>query len=182
MKKGKTETIDMFGPDNVLAQSKKDTMDKAWLKGCDCPVCGQFVKVYLRTITSTMAHQMIHAWRVFGVGQWFHLSHVVMGGTGAGDFAKLEYWGLVEHQHHEAGKDGKRMGGMWRITERGAEFIQGNVTVRSHVAVYNGKALDFKGDQITVRDALGSRFDYKALMAPAGLPPSQGSQQERAGV
>lgn len=170
---GKVETIDMFGPANVLAQARKDTMAQAREKGCSCPVCGQFVKIYHRTITSTMARQLIHAFHCYGTGQWFHVKNVVLGGSGVGDFPKLEHWGMIEHQHHDKGEEGKRTSGIWRITQKGEDFIHARATAPKYAVLYNALLLEHAGDQISIRDALGEAFDYAKLMAgtPADATP-----------
>lgn len=169
-------TIDMFGAENALVQAKQDTMQKARDKGCSCPVCGQFVKVYNRTITSTMAHQLIYAFHTLAeAGQWFHVRHVVMGGSGVGDFPKLEHWGLIQRQHHQAGDDGKRTSGLWRITEKGIDFIHGRITVPKYALIYNATFLEHAGDPITIKDALGKKFDYNELMAPAMTSQAAGA-------
>jgi len=50
----------------VIEIKKQDVMDKARHKGADCPVCGQFVKVYKRTINASMAAQLARAYKKFG--------------------------------------------------------------------------------------------------------------------
>lgn len=173
-------TIDIFGGDYTLAQVKKQTMEKAQDKGCECPVCGQFVKVYARTITSTMARQLIYAWHMYGDGQLFHVKHLVMGMSGVGDFPKLEHWGMISQQWHQVGDEGKRTSGLWRITDRGAEFLKGELAVPKYVFLYNaikrGESVD---ETITIRDAPGKKFNYVELMAPAR---AHGSHAALAGV
>lgn len=140
----------------VMAEAKKD--------GCECPICGQFVKVYKRTIHATMARQLISAYRKNGT-QFFHLSDVVSEGlTGAGDFSKLEMWGLIAGQQHIKGEDGKRTSGIWRITDDGVAFLQGLSSVKKYAVVYNGRCIDMTGEPISITDALGKNFDYLELM------------------
>ena len=165
---GKVETLEMFGTDHSLALVKKKTMDAARDKGCDCPVCGQFVKVYRRTITSTMARQLIHVHNLFGLDEWFHTRHTTMGGSSAGDFSKLEYWGLINRMPHAAGEDGKKSSGMWKVTLDGGRFLNGFVGVQKYALVYNGKALSFEGESISIQSALGDKFDDGELMQPVG--------------
>lgn len=175
MAKGKDDTLFMFGHDVALDTAKKEAMAAARGEGCSCPVCGQFVKVYNRTITSTMARQLIHAWRCHGLA-WFHTRDVVMQGSGAGDFSKLEFWGLIEAQPHKSGEDGKKSCGWWRITDVGLQFIKGESSQPRWAAIYNNTLLEKLGESITIRDALGQAFDYGVLMGwkpAAPLPASQ---------
>lgn len=170
MAKGKTETIDMFGVENAQTILKRETMAKAAMDGCSCPTCGQFVKVYNRTITSTMARQLIHAWRCHGAGKWFHTRDVVMDSSGAGDFSKLEFWGLIEKSKAKPEDDFKRTSGLWRVTDKGAAFIAGDLSLPRHAAIYNNKLLDFIGPDEGIKEALGNRFNYRELMGWAKKP------------
>lgn len=165
VKQEKIETIDMFGGGFGLDTLKKETMAKAHDKGTICPCCEQFVKVYYRTINSTMAHQLIYAYHTLAdPAQWFHARTVVMGSASAGDFSKLEYWGLIQRQHHNAGDDGKKASGLWRITPKGIEFLKGRIAVPKYAVVYNAKVIGHEGEETTCRDALGTKFDYNELM------------------
>jgi len=147
---------------NSIVSAIGDTMEKARGKGCDCPVCGQFVKVYRRTINKAMARQLSQAYRKFGVGQEFHISDVFPGG--GGDFAKLRYWGLIteiENSDHN-----KKSSGKWYVTFSGAAFLKGTASVSKYVLIYNGKFLDFEGlAPITFKECLGKDFDYHELMS-----------------
>lgn len=145
----------------------KKEMAKSKAEGCECPVCGQFVKVYNRSINSTMARQLIKAYREHG-REWFHTRDVVLDGSaGAGDFAKLQLWALIEPQEHEKGQDGKRTSGMWRITETGESFIKGRIHRAKHISIYNNEIEGYSEARVYIKDALGNKFDYNKLMGPA---------------
>lgn len=168
MGKVKAETINMFGPEFELAHIKKDTMRKALNKGCRCPVCDQFVKVYSRTINCTMARQLIAAYKEFGVGQFFHVSKLVLpGSASAGDFPKLLHWGLIQGVPHAPGEDAKRTAGLWAVTQAGSDFINDRLTVPKYAVLYNTQLLELTGEEIGIQVALGKKFDYNELMAPA---------------
>lgn len=163
-------TLDMFGGEHAMAQARRETMDKAKQKGTECPCCGQFVKVYRRTINSTMARQLITAHGMHAEG-WFHTRDVVLADSaGAGDFSKLECWGLIYRQPHVQGEEGKRTSGMWKITDKGRDFIAGRVTVPQYAYIYNGNLLELGGVDIHIEHALGKKFDYREIM---GWVPSQ---------
>lgn len=171
---GKEETIDMFGADNALAVAKRETMEKARDKGCSCPVCGQFVKVYKRPITSTMARQLIRAYHSYGAGPWFHAKNVIMGGSSTGDFAKFEYWGMIQRQNQQPGTDNKKTSGLWRITPSGEQFVLRQITAPKYAVIYNAQLLELAGDEVTIADALGTSFNYNELMQAVGLASQAG--------
>lgn len=168
--------IDIFSSDNAMKVARLDTMEKARGKGASCPCCGQFVKVYRRTINSTMARQLIAAYQRHGAGNWFHTRDVVLTDTaGAGDFSKMEYWGLIARDMaHVQGDDGKRTSGMWKITQIGAEFIEGKALVAQYAFVYNGQLLELAGPMVSIQTALGNQFDYRHIMGWTAAPQMYG--------
>lgn len=139
-----------------------------WLRahineGVRCPCCGQLVKQYHRPINAGMAHSLITMYRTAG-RDWQHIPTTI--GGHSREEGKLRYWGLIEEQL-ERREDGGRAG-WWRVTELGEQWILGQVTVPSHVVIYNGRCRWLEGDPISVVDALGNRFDYRALMDGVG--------------
>lgn len=147
---------------------------RAWLRehtvmpgGTRCPACGQHAQVYRRVLNSNMARLLIRAYRSHGQ-EWFHGPTALRDGTG--DLAKLGHWGLVR-ESTEARADGGRAG-WWQITDAGVAFIRTGATVPSHILLYDGVLLGRDGHPITIRDALGERFDLAELMAEgAGVAP-----------
>ena len=55
----------------------------------------------------------------------------IIGYDGAGEFAMLRFWGLIE----EHGKL------KWRITTKGVDFIFGRLSVQKYVYIYNNEIL-----------------------------------------
>ena len=90
-------------------------------------------------------------------------------GSGAwGDFGKLALWGFSKERAKDPRDTTRRTSGVWRITQRGIEFVCGVLRVPSHVWIYNNQSLGFTGDSISVLEALGRRFDYAELMRTGG--------------
>ena len=157
---------DLFEQETELQREKRRVFAEAQEEGCHCPLCGQFVKVYKRKITSTMARQLLQFYKLTLRGkQWIHTREAVFdGSSGAGDFAKLSYWGLIEARPHEPGNEGKKTSGYWRITERGVQFCLGQMKVPLHAYVYNHKVLEFSPESTDITEALTEKFDYRELM------------------
>lgn len=77
--------------------------------------------------------------------------------------ALLRHWGLIE-EHVEKREDGGRAG-VWRVTLTGEAFLlRHGASVPQYAVVYNDECLRLEGEQVTIRDALGSAFDYDELM------------------
>jgi len=146
-----------FPPSTTLEQAKN------WLrarvdKGDNCPLCGQHAKIYKRKINSGMARSLIHIYRISPNG-WVHVRAI---GAVSREEGKLAHWGLLEEQTG-VGMHGGRAG-YWRLTDKGRAFITGNLMVPKYAKIYNGKLLGLEGPMVTIKDALGDKFDYNQLM------------------
>jgi hypothetical protein len=134
--------------------------------GARCPCCNGYAKVYRRQINSGMARSLIAMYLHGPQGQWVHLPTQV--GARSREEGKLRYWGLVEEQVEVQRDDGGRAG-YWRLTDAGRAWVTGQSTVPKFAAVYNNTVLRLHGDQVTISEALGSRFNYAELMVPVPM-------------
>lgn len=137
---------------------------RSWLRdriddGEHCPCCTQLAKVYRRKIHATMGRDLILVWHRFGPA-WFHSTASPAHG---GDFVKLTHWGLIA-EDDRIRDDGGRAG-WWQITPNGVAYVQDRLKVPKYARIYDGRCLGLVGDPVGVRDALGTRFDYRDLMA-----------------
>lgn len=152
-------------------------MDARQDRGTSCPCCGATVKVYRRSIHGQMAAWLVDLCRASPTGyeagasdrpllslnhprlRWVDIRRLPARG---GDYAKLRFWRLVEHQ--DPGSDSGRSG-LWRPTELGWRFARGQTTVPKFARVYRGQCLGFSGGRVSVRDCLGTRFNFYELWA-----------------
>lgn len=150
------------------------TLDEAqrWVReraeqvgGTKCPACGQHAQVYRRKINGRQADAIIALYRKHGM-DWGHVPTIAprLRGDG-GMIALLRYWGLVE-ESPELRDDGGRAG-WWRVTDLGRDFVLNRVTVPKYARIYDSDLLSLEGVQVSIRDALGERFNYEELMAGA---------------
>lgn len=132
-------------------------------EGVECPACTQYAKVYRRKVHSRMARDLFTVAREGGwdARLWVNVGEVV--GRTSPDLVKCRYWGLIEAMEGER-DDGSSRIGMWRITEAGLRYLRG-ATIHKYARLYDGRCLNLTGPQVTVKDALGSKFDYDSLMA-----------------
>ena len=143
------------------------TVDEAarWVRdnrdeGVTCPCCDQLAKVYRRPINSGMAVSLITMYRT-ARQEWQHIPTTI--GGKSREEGKLRYWSLVEEQRTVKRDDGGRAG-FWRVTDLGAAFVLGRVTVPKYARIYNKVCLALEGEQVTIQDALGTKFNYMELM------------------
>lgn len=149
-----------MSPETTIAQAK------AWLRarlddGEECPVCTQFAKVYQRRIHRTMARYLIAMYREAPGGSYVDVMRLA--GKDSPDLVKTRYWGLLEAMPGER-EDGSNRLGWWRLTDAGRAFVEGAITVPKYARLYDGRCLGFDGEGVTIRDALGARFNYDDLM------------------
>ena len=149
----------------------------AWIrshadKGVQCPACGQRVQVYWRSINAGMAYSAVKLYRIHQASpwRWVHLPSEI--GRRSAEEAKLAYWGLVEVSGEKREDGGKAS--QWRITQKGADWVTGAIAVPKYVRVFDGEPwgppipYSRSGRQmpdVTIRMALGDKFDYDALMS-----------------
>lgn len=149
-----------MNPNTTIAQAK------AWLRtkladGAECPVCTQRAQLYRRKVTSTMARSLIEMYRAAGL-DYAHLPTVIS--SQRADEGKLAYWGLMEEEKVRR-PDGGRAG-YWRVTPRGEMFLKLQLNIPKYAEVYDGRVLGFDTTElVSIKDALGTRFDYSDLMA-----------------
>jgi hypothetical protein len=155
----------------MLVEDARRYITENWDKGVPCPCCGQRVQRYARPITSSMAWGLCRLYEHLqeNLGEeWIHVERFFnscpdIPCSFRGDFAKLRYWGLIE-MLDERREDGSPNNGYWRLTSRGIAFVRGDISVASHVYLYDGHALSFSDDHVTIRDSLKNKFDYDSLL------------------
>jgi len=149
--------------------------------GVRCPCCGQFARRYRRKLNVGIARWLIALVRLHAADlEWVHIAWIaaVVGGEapasalrrrigaspiGSGDYAKARYWGLIEDRPSDS--DAKKDSGFWCITDKGRDFVKGTIRLPERVVIYNNECEGFDGDDISIYDALGNRFNYADLMA-----------------
>lgn len=139
---------------------------RAWLrarldKGADCPLCTQRAQTYRRKINAGMARSLIAMYQINGL-DWVHVPSQLS--ARSREEGKLAYWGLVEERDLKRDDGGRA--GEWRVTPRGEQFLRAKISVPKYAHVFNGRVMGFDmSETITVKDALGDKFDYSELMA-----------------
>lgn len=139
---------------------------RAWLRerlddGAHCPCCGQYAKVYRRTIASTVAKTLIRMWNL-DRDQWCNLPAY---GLRGGDIIKTRFWGLIEPMPGAVRDDGSHRVGYWRLTPAGVDFIRHRTAIPKWARIYNNHCLGLDNSRtVTITDSLGTRFNYRDLM------------------
>lgn len=145
---------------NDTIQAGKDWLMANIRKGTKCPLCGQHAQLYRRKVNTGMAVSLIRMYRINKTG-WVHVPTSV--GAKSREEGKLAYWRLVEEQPNKGLHGGRA--GYWRVTEFGERFLLAQEAIPTYALVYNGRVMGHEGPMVTIRDALGTGFNYDDLMA-----------------
>jgi hypothetical protein len=152
--------------EQTLGEARQHLRDH-WEEGTPCPCCRQLVKQYKRKLNSAMAYGLILVSRAKADDGWVHIERYFKSlnipSSIRGDMSKLKFWGLLEAKEGER-EDGSTRLGFYRITDKGRQFVNGQISVQERVKLFNQKFYGFDGDEITIKQALGSKFDYNELM------------------
>lgn len=145
-------------------QEAKQRLRSNFHKGTDCPCCGQFVKLYKRKLTSSMAYGLL---LLKDKTEWTHVENYFktldIPSSIRGDISKLVYWKMLERQEGKR-EDGSNRIGYYRITQLGINFVNNMQDVPSHVLIYNNKFQGYSDTRTNIVKFLGNKFNYSELM------------------
>jgi hypothetical protein len=144
-------------------EEEKARLRHEWGKrGTKCRACTQTVALRRRAFNAGMARALIVMYREHG--RAFQKKTETLRGVGsaARDEGQLRYWGLLEEEKSVRPDGGRK--GVWRVTEKGEAFIQCRVRVHSHAYTFNSQCFGLDGDMITIREALGKKFNLEELL------------------
>lgn len=133
-------------------------------KGYQCECCKQRVQTYSRKFNANMAYALIFMYNNRDSG--FIKVEEEMRKSGkmrSGDFTYLRWYWLIEPMQ-EKREDGSSRNGYYRITTRGIMFVEGQLKVNERFLMFNNACQGFEGNEITIEQALGKKFNFNELM------------------
>lgn len=133
----------------------------------DCPCCDRPAKQYKRKVHAGMAAVLIAIYREGRRTKdgWVSVVDIYdQGWSGASDYAKLRFWGLIECFDRRTADE--NASGLWRITPFGKRFVKGTETIPKYVVLYANELIRVVEDseQVNIWDCLADEFDYADLM------------------
>ena len=134
-------------------------------KGCICPSCDRFIRVYRRNIGGLMCVWLIDLVRKWLVEQRpYHVRELAQTAS-RGDEAKLRYWDLARWEAND--DPSKKNSGLWQPTSRGIAFAHCNLRVPRHALVLVTVCIGMadETDLVDIKDCLKEKFDYEELMS-----------------
>lgn len=126
-----------------------------------CPCCGQAVKRYARSISSSQIKAM--SMIADSIGGMTSAQIMQRSKQGGGDYAKLAAWGLLDQNSAT---------GYWHITDKGRDFLNGEIQVPKYVFFYNGRVLGRSTELVDVNQCRG-RVTMDEVMRAAPEPAEE---------
>jgi len=129
-----------------------------------CPCCDRWGKIYRRSLNATMARQLMWLVQARDRGDgWVHVPSTAPAWLlRTPQLPTLALWDLVEGA---PSMTKLASSGLWKPTEKGIAFAQNALSVQRYVYAYNNKRVDSDGENISILDALGSKYNYHEIMA-----------------
>lgn len=150
-------------------------------EGIDCPCCTRHAKRQRRLLGCGPARWLIELVYLSDKGQAIHTGEIIKslkGNNVSGSDATsvLPLYGLIEAASDPAGginspppsaARAKRTSGFWRPTKLGRAFALDKVKVPAKVVTCLGVPEEFEGELVSIKDALGTKFNYAEIMGRA---------------
>ena len=120
-----------------------------------CPVCDKIRAMRHRPLYCEMAKFLYHLACLGMESEWVDIKDIDVRG---GDYAKLVHWDMVEQHSKDSG--------LWRITEKGDDFVHERIRVPKSIWLYNNQLIRVSDEETDFAEALGEEFDRTKLMRP----------------
>lgn len=150
---------------NSMQPSLFDIPEKP-IQSYTCPHCFAKHTVYTRKINVGQCWVLIALVRHNKTG-WTHiekfLSDIDAPRSFRADFHKLTHYKLLEKKN-EKREDGNPDSGMYRITDKGVRFVNGEIEVPDAVILLDNEVKGFSDKYISIKEGLRNKFNYNELM------------------
>ena len=153
-------TIDDASPRLELKQHIRDNV----ADGLRCPVCESWCKVYDYKLNRRHAALLLKFYDSVRLGSCrLHndFAHAMKLTT----YTTPKHWGLIERCEASLACDGddddSENDGLWCITQRGEQFLKGQVSIPQRVSVLHDTVIDSSAELETIRDVWGRATRFK---------------------
>lgn len=153
------EQIDMFGGNkSYLAMLRENWHTAIVGDGAICPCCDRSGKVYRLTLNQTYALSLrwiaVHGEEDGWINVQNNAPRFMLKGK---NYGMLAHWGVLESFSMRSG--------IWRVTQKGKDFLQGLINLPSSAFIYDDKVWAFSSEEVTFRGCFGKNFDFDEMMS-----------------
>lgn len=160
----------MKGPAEMCVAQGTTAMEvKAWLMeaarrpgGAICPITGRFTKIGDRAFNTAMAAALRYFGENTAPGEYLLTSKLPVSILASKQHTTMKYWGFLEPPERTRSTKGGSVG-LWRITEKGRQFLRGDIKVPLKVVSFNGKLERLHGPDVSIFE-ITEGFDYEKFI------------------
>lgn len=147
-----------------LLDLKKDWRFTIEGEGGYCPCCDRWGKISPFTLTETHALALLWMSKQDTADGWIDVPPLAPQWMLRGkNYQLMAKWELIEKGSKT--NSATRSDGMWRITERGWDFIRGHISVPTKAYIYNNSIEGWSEEEMEFKDCFGKRFNYEQVMS-----------------
>jgi hypothetical protein len=132
--------------------------ENAIANGRVCPCCGAKVVTYSHCFSRALATFLLALYRAGGPAKTDDLGLTYAQRTNS---QKLRYWGLARPVLNA---DSKAKRGLWEITDKGREFVEGKATIPRRAHVQRNMVIRIDGDPLAFAE-VSDGYQFRAEFA-----------------
>jgi hypothetical protein len=126
-----------------------------------CPCCDRFDNVYNYPIPCSSVSDLANLCRSSAAQPDVSVRHVDFTAN-SGAVAKLKHVSLI-YQPEKDNKSGGKTGGTWAITPKGIDFVQGIISIPTHLILYHNELLGVSETRKFIGE-FWPDFNYQEMM------------------
>lgn len=148
----------------IIDQLKADYLKVLEGEGGYCPCCARWGKINTFHLSETNALSLLWMQKNEEEEGWVHTAkNAPRWMMRAKSFSTMRHWGLVESFPND--DEDKKGAGVWRLTNKAYQFINGLVRVPKKVFVYNRTTVAYGDQEIYFNECFGKYFSYEEVMS-----------------
>ena len=141
---------------NNVVLKLRDWLKEHFKSGAECPVCRRLVHCYKRKLTVSIVRQLVKLYKKGG--GWHNKDS--WADTNISVYAHPRQWGLIEKKISDSEK--KKSSGMWRITQKGIDFVEGRIAIPDAIFVYLNEVQGVSETRVKIAEVI-ENFDYSKI-------------------
>lgn len=130
-----------------------------------CQSCGASMVQYKRSLSRGLANGLKRLVEAGGVA--VPVCSLNLNNSDYSAFAKLRLWRVIEKI--ESQKDSKGRGGYWSVTERGWQFVRGEIEIPKFVMEYRGVVISEAAETVAIQ-AVSEGWWYRDRVIAESIP------------
>jgi len=168
-------TLPTVFPDMRLEDARHWLFEKL-STGHGCPCCGQFAKRYRYCFSENVCRFLMVLYRIRkSTSRFIHVTEILKYDPQilmSRDFLRPAFYGLIEEAPNPDDAKKKRSG-LWRISNRGVDFCEGQLEIQKYVVMYDGRVLWYEEPWVKIWDFNGEHFNYQDAMRSCELQAAE---------